>query len=283
MSIVPSRLRREHLEDILLYETEYPPEYRLGRALLKQKLTDLENSGCSMGWIMHDNGTCVAYVVAYPQFSRLDQRGKERVVYVDDIFVKKGYEVCLFRLIQLFTSEAIKLGMRDCPIEGVCRVNAYRAFAAHDTLLKRLGWELAKKSEYWDPTVNEEMCWLRWEPVYQEAAKFATGDSVSVSGEEADDGFQSPKVVSFADSHRYSYRPSVLPDDYYEEEAPDDLSALTEVMVGRDDEELIEIRPEPPVNRKELQDVFGIREFFGQPRRPRKERILQRRQRRVDS
>jgi hypothetical protein len=269
LPIVPSRLASKHLDEMLAYEKEYPPEYRLGRDVLSKKLKDLEESGCSMAWIMHDNALCVAYIVVYPQFSRLQRRQKERVIYVDDVFVKKGYEVCLFRLIQLFTQEATRIGMRDCAIEGVCRVDAYRAFATHDPLLKKLGWELAKKSEYWDPTVNEEMCWLRWEPLYQQDARFKTGDSVSVSREE-DGLYKAEKLVTFADSHRYSYRPPVMLEDYEEDNSPDDLSALTEVMLGKD-EDPVEIMATPPVRkktltRKKLQDVFGIHEFFGLPK-----------------
>lgn len=266
---------------MLAYETEYPPEYRLGRARLQQKLNDLENSGCSMAWILHDQNVCVAYIVVYPQFSRLEQTQRERVIYVDDVFVKKGYEVCLFRLIQLFTKEAIKLGLRDCPIEGVCRVGAYQAFATHDPLLQKLGWELAKKSEYWDSTVNEEMCWLRWEPLY-DVIPPASKDQVSVGGEAFQEGGGStPRIVSFEDSARYAYRPSVLPDEYYEEE-PDELSALTEVMTGSTDDDLVEIRALPPVNKAALLDVFGIQEFFGHVGPRGRDRILERRETKRD-
>ena len=281
MPISPSQLTSEHLEDMLAHETEYPPEYRLGRSRLQQKLLDLEQSGCSMSWILHDQGKCVAYIVVYPQFSRLEQERVERVIYVDDVFVKKGHEVCLFRLIQLFTRQAIELGLRDLPIEGVCRVGAYKAFATHDPLLQKLGWELAKKSEYWDNTVNEEMCWLRWEPLY-DVIPPASKDKVSVGGEE-DDGFYSdaPKLITLEDSARYAYRPTVLPDEYYEEDE-DEFSALTEAMIGKGDDDLVEIRVEPPVDRAALLDVFGIQQFFGHIKPRGRERILERRETKRD-
>ena len=90
-------------------------------------------------WIIHDNSVCVGYVVAYPQFSRLQEKNKSRVIYVDDIFVRRGYETCLFRLLKLFTKSAHELGLSSCSIEGVCRVSAYSTFLKHDNLLQRLG------------------------------------------------------------------------------------------------------------------------------------------------
>jgi hypothetical protein len=245
----------------------------LGPGTLGQKLRDLDSSGCSLGWILHEDGKCVGYAVVYPQFSRLEQKVKERVIYVDDIYVQKGYEVLLFRLIQLFTDQARNLGMGCCPIEGVCRVGAYRAFANHDSLLRRLGWELARKSEYWDQTVREEMCWLRWEPIYHSEAVRETGDLVVVDADDDDDFYEpAQKLVTLEDSEQYAYRVSME----YQEEEKDEFEALTQVMLGSGDEELVAIIPAPPVNLKELRDVFGIREFFGTPRLPRRDRILRR-------
>lgn len=262
---------------MLAHEKEYPPEYRLGRSVLHNKLLELERSGCSMSWIIHDASQCVAYIVVYPQFSRLQSAAKERVIYVDDVFVKPGYEICLFRLIQLFTRQAMELGFRDRPIEGVCRAGAYQAFASHDSLLRKLGWELAKKSAYWDSTVNEEMCWLRWEPLYEEQQKVPkAGDSVSVSKDEDDDPRETARLVTFEQSARYAYRPSVLPDDYFEEQEPDELSALTVAMLGQGDEDLIEIPVAPIFSRLVLRDSLGIMDFFGTKpvREPARQRLL---------
>ena len=212
--------------------------------------------------------------MVYPQFSRLQQAKKERVIYVDDIFVKKGYETCLFRLIKLFTREAQSLGLRDCPIEGVCRVSAYRNFTKHDPLLQRLGWQLSQKSEYWDDMVHEEMCWLRWEPLYESLATIDTGDRVSVSGEASQEPAEAQRLVSLEDSQAYAFVPAVSTN---EPEEPDEFEALTEIMIGKGEDDLVEIIAEPPVNKKELLDVFGILEFFGTRHRPRRERILKRR------
>lgn len=262
MPIVASQLLSVHLEDLLQHESEYPPEYRLGRERLSRKLHNLESSGCSLSWIIHENEQSVAYIVVYPQFTRLDGKEKERVIYVDDVFVKRGYEICLFRLIQLFTKQAVELGLRTFPIEGVCRVGAYRAFAGHDTLLRKLGWELAKKSEYWDGTLGEEMCWLRWEPLTEQRAKISAKDSISVSREADESAAPGAKLVTFSQSARYAYRPSVLPEGYVlpGEEEKDEFSALTEAMLGSGDDDLVEILPLPPVYTK---DRLGIQEFFG--------------------
>lgn len=283
MPITPSRLTSAHLEDVLAQEHEYPPAYRLGREKLRKKLADLDESNCSMSWILHEDRACVAYVVVYPQFSRLDQSKKERVIYVDDIFVKKGYEVCLFRLIQLFTEEARKLGLRDCPIEGVCRVSAYRAFVNHDPLLKRLGWELAQKSEYWEDRLSEEMCWLRWEPLYETAPRYHTSDQIAVSSEASEETEPDShgKLVTLEDTKHYAYIPKrELPRE--EEDEPDEYAALTEVMVGKDDEDLVPLPFIPPVDKSELRDVFGILEFIGTRKRPRSQRIKKIRRQRKD-
>ena len=276
MAISPSKLTSQHLEDILVHETEYPPEYRLGRERLEQKLRNLDESGCSMAWIIHDGEQCVAYIMVYPQFSRLQKSERERVIYVDDVFVKKGYEVCLFRLIQLFTQEATRLGMRDYPIEGVCRVGAYRAFASHDRLLRRLGWELAQKSEYWDSTVNEEMCWLRWEPLYEEDAVPVTEDKINIGSEEADD-MRAPaeKLVTLSESKRYEYRPQVVPDHMLEE--VDEFDALNKVMMGIDEyADMFRVCIGPVIEKKPPPDVFGIQEFLG-IKKPYKKKTLRER------
>lgn len=273
MPIVAHQLQSAHLDDLLTHESEYPPDYRFGRERLARKLRDLDDSGCSLSWIIYDSNVSVAYIVVYPQFTRLDRKDKERVIYVDDVFVKRGYEICLFRLIQLFTKQAVELGLQAFPIEGVCRVGAYRAFAGHDTLLRKLGWELSKKSEYWDDALGEEMCWLRWEPLTEQGAKNSAKDSISVSREADETVAPEAKLVTFSQSARYAYRPSVLPEGYVlpGEEEKDEFSALTEAMLGSGDDDLVEIVPLPPVN---TQDRLGILEFFGlAPTRGRK-RIL---------
>jgi hypothetical protein len=280
MAITPTRLTKAHIEDILAQENAYPPEYRLGRDKLEKKLKDLDDSKCSMAWILHEDGQCVAYVIVYPQFSRLDQPQKERVIYVDDIYVKQGYEACLFRLIKLFTGEARKLGMRDCPIEGVCRVSAYRAFVNHDPLLQRLGWELAKRSEYWESRVQEEMCWLRWEPLYEVATRARTSDQVAVSSEASGEPKPGGRLITIEDSEAFAYIPKRRR-AVVEEEEPDEYAALTEVMIGKGDDDLVEIPAVPPVDVRELKDVFGILEFIGTRKRPRSERIKQVRRRRT--
>jgi hypothetical protein len=274
MAFRPTRLTRAHIEDILAREKEYPPDFRLGREKLEKKLRDLEESKCSMAWIIHDNDSCIAYVIAYPQFSRLDQPRTERVIYVDDIFVKSGFEICLFRLIQLFTGDARELGFRDCPIEGVCRAGAYRAFANHDPLLQRLGWELSQKSAYWDKTVQEEMCWLRWEPLYEAAPKFSTSDQVAVSSEASDEHDSPSRLITLEDTEAYAYVPTRTK-QVVEPEEPDEFAALTEIMIGKDDDDLVGIPAVPPVDKRELRDVFGILEFIGTRKRPRSQRIKQ--------
>jgi hypothetical protein len=272
MPITQTPLSLTHLDEILAHEEEYPPAFRLGREKLQKKLADLDESGCSMSWILHSDSECVAYVVVYPQFSRLEQARKERVIYVDDIFVKKGYETCLFRLIKLFTGSARELGLRDCPIEGACRVGAYQAFASHDPLLQRLGWELSQKSEYWDESSKEEMCWLRWEPLYDEAPRYHTTDRVAVSSEAEDESEPTEQLVTLEDSKAYAYVPK-REEAPTEEEEPDEYAALTEIMIGKGDDDLVEFPAVPPVDKSELRDVFGILEFIGTRKFPRSERV----------
>ena len=270
MPITQTPLTLAHLDEILAHEEEYPPVFRLGREKLQTKLTDLDESRCSMSWILHSDSECVAYVVVYPQFSRLEQTQKERVIYVDDIFVKKGHETCLFRLIKLFTNSARELGLRDCPIEGACRVAAYNAFASHDPLLQRLGWELAQKSEYWDEVSKEEMCWLRWEPLYEQAPRYHTTDQVAVSSEAEKESGPLDRLVTLEDSQEYAYVPERQP---VEQEEPDEYAALTEIMIGKGDDDLVEFPVVPPVDKHELRDAFGILEFIGTRKHPRSERV----------
>ena len=269
--MIQSPLKSTHLQDLLSLEAEYPEGFRLGTEVLEKKLINLEQSECSMSWILHDKSLCVAYVVAYPQFSRLQNQARTRVIYVDDIFVKRGYEACLFRLLKLFTDSARQLRMGGCPIEGVCRASAYGAFTRHATLLQRLGWELAAKSEYWDPVSKEEVCWLRWDSIQETVRELNFGDTVSTGVESSSEPLQ--RVLSLEDSAQFAYVPE------YDlaatsEEPEDEFQQLTEIMIGKGDDGLVNVVPEPPVNPKELNDNLGIREFIGRSKQRKSQRIL---------
>ena len=95
---------------------------------------------------------------------------------------------------------------------------------------------------------------------------------VAVSSEAEEESEPTEQLVTLEDSKEYAYVPKrqAAP---VEEEEPDEYAALTEIMIGKGDDDLVELPAVPPVDKSELRDVFGILEFIGTRKFPRSERV----------
>lgn len=275
MRIVEKQLSLAHLEHLVPLEERFPAAFRHGREGLRAKLATLREIKVHMSWILFEGATCVAYIIVYPRVVKLGDEEEERILYVDDIYTQPGRETLVFRLLKLATDQAKRRRLGDLAIEAYSRAGAYQTFTRHDALFRKYGWTNSGKHEYWDDRLGEEMCWLRWDKYYETSSTIATGDTFRKSREEADD-FDEPakKLVTLEDSEQYAYRPKAVIPIYEPEDDVDEFDALTQVMLGAEDEDLVEIVPAPPVSR--TADVFGIQEFFGTRPRAKREKIIRR-------
>ena len=124
------------------------------------------------------------------------------------------------------------------------------------------------KSEYWDDVAKEEICWLRWDPL-PEFTQPAQGDVVSTDFENLGEPLQ--RVVGLEDSPEHGYATNY---ELGTDEPEDELESLTEVMVGKGEDGLVEVVPDPPVNPKEIKDHLGIRKFIGRSKKPKSQSII---------
>lgn len=255
MSVEASRVNENHVADIKSLEDVYPQSMRQSEAVLRSKLHGLARTRFQMSWILHSGERCVGYLLAYPQHSLLDVPNPDRIVYIDDIQVIPGFERELYHLLSLLGEDMRRLKIHHLAIEGVCRREAYRVFDRHQAVVRRLGWELAGSYEYWDQDLGEELCWMRWASLATEVgARVETTDRLALSSDVDEEvGLESsPGLVSLEDA------------PVAQEGEP--LSALTFLILGAEDGELIPAPLHPPVAGVWCSiDLPGVRSFFGLP------------------
>ncbi|MGE0490327.1 MAG: hypothetical protein AB7S38_14055 [Vulcanimicrobiota bacterium] len=265
MTAKASRLGMRHTPDLVELENAYPPAMRQGEKVLRSKLRTLESYRLQLSFILHDEGRCVGYLVAYPQRSLLDVEKPDRIVYIDDIQVVQGHEAGLYRLLKLLSQELARFKMSHWPIEGVCRRRSFRVFQDHQSLIRRLGWELAGHYAYWDDQAGEEMCWMRWWPLAVGVERPPERDRIDLSGEQDYDDDPLPELVSLEPAPRPAGADEPLPElvhlgPLHEEKMP----ALTYLLLGDPDSELVPAPENPPVRHR--LEMPGVRSFFGNPR-----------------
>jgi len=166
-------------------ERAYPAAMRHGRDALAARLTELETSGLSFSWIAEEDGECQGYLVAWLTRSMVDTPRPEAVILVDDVRVVNAQGNVLYRLLKEMGEDLVERGHADKHVEGVCRRNAYKLFEEHAAPIRRLGYEMLAKYEYWDETLGEEMCWMRWHPVQRVSSAIRLDDQAIISGGKA--------------------------------------------------------------------------------------------------
>lgn len=142
-------------------ETRYPEAMRHGESTLRTRFGTLAKSPGTLAWLCEDgDGHCLGYLIAWRGRSMVDVPNPEPVVFIDDL--QAADPRALYPLLVQLSDDIEAKSLLALPIEGVCRRNAYRLFRDHDTAIRRLGYELHAHYEYWDETLGEELCWMRW-------------------------------------------------------------------------------------------------------------------------
>lgn len=179
------RLTEEYAPLLAQLETSYPPGMRQGESAIREKLKELDDSGYSLSWMLHVDDECLGYLVAWPGESLLDLPNGHRVIFIDDLQVRPGHGTQLYALLKLLAEDIVEKDLCSLSIEAVCRRNAYKVFKEHEGAIARLGYELLATYEYWEETVGEELCWMRWKPL-QEVEEDAAADAWIPAAAESD-------------------------------------------------------------------------------------------------
>lgn len=139
----------------------YPEAMRHGESTLRARLGSLATSPGTLAWLCEDGeGRCLGYLVAWRGRSLVDVPNPESVVFIDDL--QAADPRALYPLLVRLAQDIEVKSLLALPIEGVCRRDAYRLFRDHDKAIRRLGYALHAHYEYWDETLGEALCWMRW-------------------------------------------------------------------------------------------------------------------------
>ena len=156
------RLGPEHADLLAELEKSYPPGMQEGVERLKHKLHLLSQTEYSFCWGLFENDILMAYLVAWPQQSRLDDPRAGKVVYIDDLQVTPDRAYDLYQLLKMLTRDLEDVGLAHMHIEAVCRPAVHQIVLDHPQVIRRLGYELLGQYAYWEEAVGEELVWMRW-------------------------------------------------------------------------------------------------------------------------
>lgn len=159
------RLGAQHAEILAAFESAYPEGMRAGIHRLREKLGWLEQSRFSFSWILLEGDQALSYIVAYPSRSQLDVPDPPTVVLIDDLYVEPARPTDFYRLLQLMVEDMEAQELEHLTIEANCRRSAYEVVCDHPRVISRLGYEMQGQYEYWEPSIGEEMCWVRFVPL----------------------------------------------------------------------------------------------------------------------
>lgn len=175
------RLGPEHAEALVeAQQADYPTGMRDTVDKLRQKLTLLDQSDFSSAWGLFENEGLIGYVIAFPRRSHVEDRGKEVVVGIDDLWISQKYSHRLYSLLKILQFDLEEAQLNHLDIEANSRRSFFRLLEKHPEVFRRLGYELLGTYVYWEESIGEEMCWLRMSPLVVKAPSRAH-DAVELS------------------------------------------------------------------------------------------------------
>jgi hypothetical protein len=161
----------------------YPPNYPMS---IEDILDNLERKGKdSFCFGVEEGGKLLGYLMAWVENSMVEGR-KEKVLLVDDIVLGNRARGQLFRVLQTMIDEMDKRGFGKLPIEGSARPTSSNTFMGHPEALERLGYELSETAEYYEGEFEENLTWVRYEPIQREDATIDEDDFLEIEFEEED-------------------------------------------------------------------------------------------------
>jgi len=159
------RLTAEYAEKIaVLEQAVYPPEFLSGEAAIRENLLNAERAGDNLSWGLIEDDELAAYLIAWVTYSLIEGRGREEVVFIDDIAVLKGHQKAFFNLLQALRDGLAEKNMTHLPIEGTTRKESFKVFSSHSRIFDELGYTLMGTHEYWDEELGENLTFIRFHP-----------------------------------------------------------------------------------------------------------------------
>lgn len=163
----------------------YPPNYPMSYEDIRDNLERKGKESFCFG--VEEDGKLLGYLMAWVEQSMVEGR-KGKVLLVDDIVMSNRARGQLFRVLQTMIAEMEKRGFGKLPIEGAARPTSSHTFMGHPEALERLGYELTERSEYYEEEFEEDLTWVRFEPIVREAATIDEDDYLEIEFEEEDFG-----------------------------------------------------------------------------------------------
>lgn len=174
-------------EDAEIVETlagyHYPPNYPMSYDDIVENLERKGRDSFCFG--VEENGKLLGYLMAWVESSMVEGR-EGKVLLVDDIVLGNRARGQLFRVLQTMIEQMDKRGFGKLPIEGSARPTSAHTFMGHPEALERLGYELVEKSEYYEEEFDENLTWVRFEPIQRKAATIDVDDQLEIEFEEED-------------------------------------------------------------------------------------------------
>lgn len=169
----------ELVEDLANHH--YPITYPMSYQDIAENLQKNDKDSFCFG--VESEGKLLGYLMAWVDNTMVEGK-RERVVLVDDIVLSNRARHQLYRLLQTMIEEMEKRGFGKLPIEGSARPTSSHTFMGHPEALERLGYELAAKAEYYEEEFEEDLTWVRYEPLEEQDSTIDEDDYLEIDFEE---------------------------------------------------------------------------------------------------
>lgn len=162
-----------------LASQSYPHTYSNSLEDIQENLSGRDQDSFFLG-VEDDGGVLVGYFMAWLDNTMIEGK-TETVCLIDDIALKKKARLALFALLEEMIADMEERGHGLLPIEGSSRPNAGSTFLDHPEVMERLGYELVAKAEYYEEEFQEDLTWVRFEPILREDAVINVQDTLELS------------------------------------------------------------------------------------------------------
>lgn len=175
-------LQPDDAEDIARLAAEhYPETYPMSVEDIRDNLISTDFASFYLG--VREGGRLLGYYMAWVDNTLVEGR-KERVALIDDIVLEPRARTQFYSLIAKMIATMKERGIGTIPIEGTTRPESTRTLMDHPAAIERLGYALTTYSEYYEPSFEETLCWVRYDAIVEEEVGFNETDHVEFGGDD---------------------------------------------------------------------------------------------------
>ena len=127
----------------------YPDTFELSLEDVAANLQPSDNL-CFGAW---EDQRLVGYLMCWPDFSQIEGREDEPVVFLDEIVALPEARPAVFSLLRALRQGLLARSLENRPIECIHRFQAERLFEEHPRVLAVLGYVLGSKHHYYGAAV----------------------------------------------------------------------------------------------------------------------------------